>query len=779
MEDAEVVLNKCFTEYIKTMGIKSVIISLLVTVPQFCFSQNPIIRNQFAGEPTARVFNNRVYLYPSHDIIPPAGQRQDWFCMEDYHVFSSENLTDWTDHGVIVTQNKVPWVKPNSYSMWAPDCVYRRGKYYFYFPSSPTKGAGFGIGVAVADSPIGPFVPEPEPIKGINGIDPCVLVASDGNAYIFWGAGRCAKLKDNMKEVADDTPIEKTKWGNRIIETPGYNLLKNLPNKQAEGPFAFEYNGYYYLSYSYVRDDTEVLGYAMSKNPMGPYIYKGLIMAEHEDGCWTNHHSIVNYKGQWYLFYHHNTLSPNDDKRRSVCVEKLTFNTDGTIQQVKPTMRGVGINQAIEKIEIARFNTASNNVVSQLIDVQQPFGGFQAKLPFKGSWLKYCDVDFSNLGEGYLTVCVKANTNTTLCVREKSNTGRVIAKIDLTTNNNQEAGKWLTLDTPLEYTPKGVTDLVVTAEGDGFDIEWIKFNKGKLSNPNLAINKTPNKGTINNFNQSVNNKKAQPQQKAVPVKNNLDIDNDIPSNRLKQQNTFAIIVANEDYQHESKVDYAKNDGETFKKYCNKTLGIPEKNIHYIPNATLNNLIGELDWLQQVCDAYSGDASVIFYYAGHGIPDESSGSAYLLPVDGNSRILRTCFSIEELYGILGKLLAKKVTVLMDACFSGAVRSGGMLAAARGVAIKAKTAIPVGNMIVLSAAQGNETAYKYEEARHGLFTYFLLKKLNETKGNVTMGDLSRYITEQVKRCSIVENGKSQTPSVMFSNPLRETWQSLKLY
>lgn len=162
--------------------------ALLMLNCSWLMAQNPIIRDQFTADPTARVFNGKVYLYPSHDILPPEGQRQDWFCMEDYHVFSSENLTDWTDHGVIVTQNKVPWVRPNSYSMWAPDCVERGGKYYFYFPSAPAGGMrGFGVGVAIADSPEGPFIPEPEPIKGINGIDPCVLQASDGNAYIFWG----------------------------------------------------------------------------------------------------------------------------------------------------------------------------------------------------------------------------------------------------------------------------------------------------------------------------------------------------------------------------------------------------------------------------------------------------------------------------------------------------------------------------------------------------------------------------------------------------------------
>lgn len=116
-------------------------------------AQNPIIRDQFAADPTARVFNNKVYVYPSHDIPAPEGQRQDWFCMADYHVFSSENLTEWTDHGMILSQEQVPWGKTDAYSMWAPDCVYKNGKYYFYFPNAPKNGRGFAIGVATSDKP--------------------------------------------------------------------------------------------------------------------------------------------------------------------------------------------------------------------------------------------------------------------------------------------------------------------------------------------------------------------------------------------------------------------------------------------------------------------------------------------------------------------------------------------------------------------------------------------------------------------------------------------------
>jgi hypothetical protein len=292
--------------------------------------------------------------------------------------------------------------------------------------------------------------------------------------------------------------------------------------------------------------------------------------------------------------------------------------------------------------------------------------------------------------------------------------------------------------------------------------------------PQTALASQPQQQIVN-VREPIQQPEVTPEQSKTP---SSDVDIDIPIGTANNGNTFAVIFANENYSREAQVDFAKNDGTVFKSYCHLTLGLPEKNVHFVANATLNDLIGELDWLRQVCDAYGGEANIIFYYAGHGIPDEASSSAYLLPTDGNSRILRTCFSVNELYETLGRLFAKQVTVLMDACFSGAKRDGQMLASARGVAIKAKAGMPKGNMIVLSASQGDETAYKYEEAGHGLFTYFLLKKLKETKGAVTMGELSRYIQEQVKRYSIVENGKIQTPSVQTSDTLEDKWESLRL-
>ena len=258
-----------------------------------------------------------------------------------------------------------------------------------------------------------------------------------------------------------------------------------------------------------------------------------------------------------------------------------------------------------------------------------------------------------------------------------------------------------------------------------------------------------------------------------------DVDINIPQNNYKNDKTFAVIIANEDYQTISKVPYALNDGEVFSQYCQKTLGIPQSHIKLVKNATLNNIKHEINWLSNVIRAYGGEAKVIFYYAGHGIPDEANRTSYLLPVDGNGNDVTTGYKLDDLYKKLGELSSESVTVLLDACFSGAKRDGGMLASARGVAIKVKSGQPIGNMIVMSASQGDETAYPYKEKQHGMFTYFLLKKLQETKGDVNWLDLSSYITTKVSQKSIVINGKSQTPILTPSATVGGNWIEWTLY
>ena len=256
-----------------------------------------------------------------------------------------------------------------------------------------------------------------------------------------------------------------------------------------------------------------------------------------------------------------------------------------------------------------------------------------------------------------------------------------------------------------------------------------------------------------------------------------DIDVVSTSTYQNNNNTFAVIIANEDYKEEAKVPNAKSDGEAFKKYCQNVLGIPDKNIKYVENGTLNTIRHELKWLKDVAEAYKGDASVIFYYAGHGIPDESSKEAYLLPVDGYGSDPTTGYSLTDLYSLLSSLPTKKCVAFLDACFSGSKRDGKMMASSRGVSIKVKSNKPKGNLVVLSAAQGDETAYAYKDKGHGIFTYFILKKLKDSNGDVTLGDLSQYVIDQVSKKSIVENGKSQTPTVLISDNATN-WQSWTL-
>ena len=490
--------------------MRNIILSISMLSTLAVSAQNPVIRDQFAADPTARVFNNKVYVYPSHDIPAPEGQRQNWFCMADYHVFSSENLTVWTDHGMILSQEQVPWGKTDAYSMWAPDCVYKNGKYYFYFPNAPKDGRGFAVGVAIANQPEGPFTCVQEPIMGISGIDPCVLIDDDGSAYIYWsGMGiRGARLKENMLELDGELQEVKIPKRDGMPEMPpmkmGGQVMEGLPDGFKEGPFAFKRNGWYYLTFPWVRGNTsnganptETLAYAMSKSPLGPWDFKGIIMAEHDNHCWTNHHSILEYKGQWYIFYHRNDFSPNMDKRRSARIEKIAFNSDGTIQEVKQTMRGVGINQAVERIEIDRYNSASNNVTTQLIDTINTFRSFEATLSQKGSWLRYNDIDFSSVTDAYLVVNVKAADNTEFFVREKSAKGKIIAKVPMTVKSEtrfpgsptpfrrDQSNQWLTMTVPMEYLPKGVTDIVITNEGNAaFSINWIQFkNRPKYFSP--------------------------------------------------------------------------------------------------------------------------------------------------------------------------------------------------------------------------------------------------------------------------------------------------------
>ena len=435
--------------------------SSIIFFTSYASAQNPVIRDQFTADPSARVFNGKVYLYPSHDILAEEGRgRVGWFCMEDYHVFSSENLTDWTDHGVIVSQDKVPWVNSKFYAMWAPDCIYRNGKYYFYFPApakDTTLGRGFFIGAAVSDKPYGPFIPQPDPIKGVRGIDPDVLIDKDGQAYLYFAARNIyvAKLKENMLELASEPKI-----------------IEGLPDKGLkEGPYVFERNGVYYLTYPHVQDKTERLEYAVSNNPAGPFKVTGVIMDE-IPGCWTNQNSVVKFKGQWYLFYHYNDLSPHFDKNRSVRIDSLFFNEDGTIKKVIPTLRGVGVTDALKKIQIDRYSLKSDAGASvAFLDTLNKFEGWKVVLDTAGASIQYNSVDFGSNKLKSVDIKALSKTGGNIQIRLDKPDGPVIGQVEI-----PESNEWKIINSPLLEFQQGIHNLIILLnDNKSVEIDWIRF----------------------------------------------------------------------------------------------------------------------------------------------------------------------------------------------------------------------------------------------------------------------------------------------------------------
>lgn len=315
--------------------------------PRYLFPQD------YMADPAANVFNGRIYVYPSHDWESgvPENDNGDHFNMKDYHVFSMDDPENGeiTDHGVILKVEDITWA---GRQLWDNDVVEKDGKYYLYF-SLKDKNDVFHLGVAIADRPEGPFVPQSDPIRGSYSIDPSVFKDDDGSVYIYFGGlwggqlqryrdnkalesavlaegdepalpSRVAKLTDDMLQFAEEPhPVV-------IVDDNGQPLKASDPHRFFEASWMHKYNGKYYFSYS--TGDSHYLCYAIGDNPYGPFTYKGVIL-EPVVG-WTTHHSIVEFKGKWYLFFHDCVPSDGQTWLRSMKVKDLEYNADGTIKIV-------------------------------------------------------------------------------------------------------------------------------------------------------------------------------------------------------------------------------------------------------------------------------------------------------------------------------------------------------------------------------------------------------------------------------------------------------------
>ncbi|HVZ26039.1 MAG TPA: family 43 glycosylhydrolase, partial [Sediminibacterium sp.] len=291
------------------------------------------------------------------------------------------------------------------------------------------------------------------------GIDPNVFIDRNGQAYLYWAEGNIyvAKLKENMLELASDPMV-----------------IPNLPEKGLkEGPFLFERNGMYYLTYPHVANKTERLEYAIADNPMGPFQVKGVIMDESPTGCWTNHQSIVQFLHQWYLFYHHNDLSPQFDKNRSIRADSLFFEPDGTIRKVIPSLRGVGLTQASDQIQVDRYTrTSETGVHVAFLDSANHFAGWKAVMTGPDAWIQYNSVDFGKRDWRNIQLRVQAPQGGKIQVRTDKPDGPVIATCVI----SKDSG-WITYLLQQPKTPQGIHHLFIIQQTDHpVAVDWIHFD---------------------------------------------------------------------------------------------------------------------------------------------------------------------------------------------------------------------------------------------------------------------------------------------------------------
>lgn len=463
-------------------------------------AQNPIIRNIYTADPSAHVWSDgRLYIYPSHDIDPPRG------CdlMDQYHVYSTEDMVHWTDHGEILRASQVSWGRSEGGFMWAPDCAYKNGTYYFYFPhpSGTDWGTTWKIGVATSQLPASDFTVQGY-IPGLESmIDPCVFVDDDGQAYLYYGGGgtcKGGKLKENMMEI------------------DGSMMSMSGLQDFHEATWVHKRNGIYYLSYS---DNNSKGGnqmrYATSNKPLGQWTSQGIYMDP--TGSSTNHGSIVEYKGQWYAFYHNSALSGND-WLRSVCMDSLYYNEDGTIQKVKQTrLHGTSFGEtpiAIPGIiEVENYDKGGQGIAysdndkpnngnqyrtEENVDVETcSTGGYNVGWTNGGEWMEYTVqvAESGNYTTKFVVASPDGNAKVHLALENKDITGSV---------NIPSTGGWQTyanvVKTGISLT-EGTHIIQCFEETGGFNIDKIIFEKEtktaikSLENTEHGIELFPNPAT--------------------------------------------------------------------------------------------------------------------------------------------------------------------------------------------------------------------------------------------------------------------------------------------
>jgi len=451
-------------------AVKILLFSLALAL--FANAQNPIIQTKYTADPAPMVYNDTVFLYTGHDEDDATG-----FKMLNWMLYTSTDMVNWTDHGIVASLKDFKWVNTDN-GAWAPQCIRRNNKFYLYCPVPN----GLGIGVLVSDSPYGPFK---DPIgkalikNGPQDIDPTILIDDDGQAYLYWGNPELWYVKLNEDMISCSSEPKKMP---EFIKTKG----EKDPFHYQEGPWVWKRNGHYYVAYASTCCP-EGIGYAMANSPIGPWEYKGMIM-EGDPRSSGNHPGVIDYKGKSYVFgFNYAILKQTMSKhyeRRSICLENLIYNADGTIQKLPFWSKNVmqlGVLNPYQRTE-AETMAFSEGLKTDMVTEWERSGRNNKKIGDKifitsihnGDYIKVQGVDFSK-GVTSVDASVASLSGGKIEIRTDKIDGPIMATINVTTSG--EGDSWKTITTPVKNI-KGVHDLFFVFKGDKdlFNFDWWKFN---------------------------------------------------------------------------------------------------------------------------------------------------------------------------------------------------------------------------------------------------------------------------------------------------------------
>lgn len=422
-------------------------------------AENPIVQTCYTTDPAPMVSGDRLYLYTGHDE-----DNADFFWMQEWRVYSTDDMVNWTDHGSPLAIEDFSWADDRA---WAPQCVERNGKFYLYVPVHSKISGAMAIGVAVGDSPTGPFkdaIGAPLADGSWDYIDPTVFIDDDGQAYLYWGNPRLYYVKLNDDMISYSGNIMQVDQSPESFGEPKFVPMeadKKYFSTYTEGPWFYKRNGKYYMVYA-AGGIPEHIGYSMSDYPTGPWKYKGVIMPQTDTNSFTNHPGIIDYKGKSYFFYHTGMLPGGGGFARSIAVEQFEYNADGTIPEILPTSNGV---EAVGMLDPYKRTEAETMSWSEGISTEPNAStGVYVSDIHNGDYIKVANVNFGSGGPHKFGVsAASALRGGTLEVHMDSPDGPLVAEVKVPSTGGWE--NWRYLETMAKIEVPGVHDIFFVCKG--------------------------------------------------------------------------------------------------------------------------------------------------------------------------------------------------------------------------------------------------------------------------------------------------------------------------